>query len=137
MAASLLLDASGIVSLLDRSQARHVDCVRQVEAWGGAIVTTESVLTESTHLLARVPDGGPTCLDFIVRGGSALVPTSRTTLLRAAQLMRKYADIPMDFADATLVVLAEELNTDLVLTLDRRGFETFRIGGRRPFCIVP
>jgi hypothetical protein len=40
----------------------------------------------------------------------------------------------MDFADATLVVLAEELETDQVVTLDERGFRTYRFGPDRAFC---
>jgi len=43
----------------------------------------------------------------------------------------------MDFADATLVVLAEELDTNHVFTMDRRDFEIYRIHGRRRFRIVP
>jgi predicted nucleic acid-binding protein len=43
----------------------------------------------------------------------------------------------MDYADATLVVLAEELDTNLVFTNDRRGFAVYRIKGRRRFDIVP
>jgi len=48
--------------------------------------------------------------------------------------MDKYAD--MDFADATLVVLAEDLNTDLVFTVDR-DFDVYRIHGRKRFNMVP
>ena len=43
----------------------------------------------------------------------------------------------MDFADATLVTLGEELELDTILTLDRRGFGVFRLHGRRPFRILP
>jgi predicted nucleic acid-binding protein len=42
----------------------------------------------------------------------------------------------MDFADATLVVLAEELGADLVFTADR-DFTVYRIHGRRHFRLVP
>lgn len=41
----------------------------------------------------------------------------------------------MDFADATLVVLAEDLGTDRILTTDRRDFSVYRISGRKPFRI--
>ena len=51
----------------------------------------------------------------------------------AAALMERYRDVPMDYADATLVALAEELDADTVFTLDRRGFSTYRLGRRRPF----
>ena len=49
--------------------------------------------------------------------------------------MEKYCDTPMDFADASLVLLAERLQIYAICTLDRRGFSTFRIG-RKPFRLV-
>ncbi len=51
--------------------------------------------------------------------------------------MEKYQDVPMDFADATLVALGEELGTNRVFTLDRRGFSVYRLHGRRAFQILP
>jgi predicted nucleic acid-binding protein len=51
--------------------------------------------------------------------------------------MEKSRDLPMDYADATLVALAEESETDQVFTLDRRGFSTYRLRGRRAFRLVP
>ncbi len=58
-------------------------------------------------------------------------------VLTVASLMQKYQDLPMDFADATLVALAEESQIDRVFTLDRRGFSTYRIHGRQPFRLTP
>ena len=49
---------------------------------------------------------------------------------------RRYGDTPMDFADATLVLLAEELGTDRILTLDERGFRTYRHGRNLAFAMV-
>jgi hypothetical protein len=43
----------------------------------------------------------------------------------------------MDFADATLVALGEELETDWVFTLDRRGFSAYRLDQQKPFQIIP
>ena len=51
--------------------------------------------------------------------------------------MAKYADQPMDYADATLVALAEDLGTDRIFTLDLRDFSVFRIDGVRPFQLLP
>lgn len=53
---------------------------------------------------------------------NTLIPSSRESLKRVAALMEKYRDVPMDFADATLVILGEEAGTNWVFTLDRRGF---------------
>ncbi len=51
--------------------------------------------------------------------------------------MEKYRNVPMDYADATLVALGEELGTDLVFTLDRRGFSAYRLNQRKAFQLVP
>lgn len=132
----LLLDTGPFVSLLDRAQRRHADCVAFLRGWSGEVVTTEAVVTEATHLMSRVSGGAVACLQFVLEGGATLVPTSTATLRRITALVRRYADTPMDFADATLVALAEDLATDLVFSLDRRGFEIYRVG-RKPFRIVP
>ncbi|NJL29125.1 MAG: PIN domain-containing protein [Thermoanaerobaculia bacterium] len=133
----LLLDTGALVALLDRSQPQHRDFVSFFESWRGAVVSTEAVLTEATHLLGRVPGGRERCLEFFLEGGAVLVPSNRSSLHRCRDLIAKYSDQDMDFADATLVVLAEELETGLVFTTDRRDFAVYRINGREPFKILP
>jgi predicted nucleic acid-binding protein len=54
----------------------------------------------------------------------------------AAALMERYSDTPMDYADATLVLLADALRLNTVLTLDRRGFATYRTPSRRAFKLA-
>jgi predicted nucleic acid-binding protein len=51
--------------------------------------------------------------------------------------MKKYASVPMDLADATLVLLAEDLDVTEVLTLDPRGFAVYRTRRRRSFRLFP
>lgn len=133
----LLLDTGALVSLLDRSQARHQEFVQFFGAWDGAVASTEAVLTEATHLLGRVPGGAAACLEFFLRGGATLVPTSGDALARCRALMGKYSDLPMDYADATLVTLAEELGTNMVLTTDRRDFGVYRMSTGAGFEVVP
>jgi hypothetical protein len=137
MPGELLLDTGGLVSLLDRSQKRHMEFVGFFEKWKKPVVSTEAVLAEATHLLGGVPGGRRACLDFFLSGAAVLIPSTRSTLQRCRELVEKYADLPMDFADATLVVLAEELETNCVLTTDRRDFEVYRISGRKSFRIEP
>jgi predicted nucleic acid-binding protein len=105
----LLLDTGALASILDRSQNRHREFSEFFAAWTGQIVTTEAVVTESTYLLGRVAGGAMACLDG--RRGTG-------------------------FADATLVVLAEELGTDVVLTTDQRDFSVYRIGRNKRFNIA-
>jgi predicted nucleic acid-binding protein len=137
MPGELLLDAGALVSLLDRSQTHHLTCRRAFADWTGAVVSTEAVLTEATHLLAGVRGGRAACVDFFLSGGAVLVPSSRTSLQRVRKLLDKYVDLPMDFADATLVALAEELDCTAVFTTDRTDFSVYRVKGRKPFRILP
>ena len=51
--------------------------------------------------------------------------------------MSRYADRPMDFADATLVYLAKREGLSTVFTVDHADFETYRIEGRRRFRVLP
>ena len=137
MAGELLLDTGALVSLLDRSQTHHRRCRTFFETWKGPVVSTEAILTETTHLLSSI-DGGPTAsVDFFLGGGAVIVPSTPASLTRVRALMAKYADLPMDFADATLVALAEELNSPLVFTTDRTDFAVYRLKDRKPFRIVP
>ena len=136
-AGELLLDTGALVAALHRGDRDHARCVAALAGFRGTLLTTEAVLTESLYLMARFAGGQEACLDFFLRQGATLIPQSLDSLARCKQLMGRYADLPMDFADATLVVLAEELGVKRVLTLDRRGFGVYRIGRRERFTIVP
>jgi predicted nucleic acid-binding protein len=137
MPTELLLDTGAFVALVDRSETRHTNCVAALEQWSGPIVTTEAVLTETVYLVGPHWSAQRVCLEFFARGAFLLVPSSAQSLRRVAALMEKYKDVPMDFADATLVTLGEDLDTAHVFTLDRRGFSAYRLKGRKPFVIIP
>src|SRR5207244_13554869 len=101
------------------------------------LVTTEAVVTEASYLLDHSP-GLQVTLQRLLAGGRPRVeaPSSRERL-RIAELLEKYSDQPMDYADATLVVLAERLRTTRIFTLDRRDFSVYRIGRKRFEMIAP
>jgi predicted nucleic acid-binding protein len=134
---SALLDTGFLVALLDRSERSHEACLEIFEDLQGELLSTEPVLTEAVYLLGPSVRAQRACIEFFVNGGAALVPQSADSLSRACTLMEKYEDVPMDFADATLVVLAEETGVNEVLTLDRRGFGVYRIRGRKAFRMRP
>lgn len=136
MPAKLILDTGPFIALVDRSEKRHADCVRTFSSWSGLILTTEAVLTETLHLVGSWR-AQQVCLEFVNRGAFLVVPSSVESLKRVTALMEKYRDVPMDFADATLVVLAEEAETEQIFTLDRSGFLVYRRLGKRPFTVIP
>ena len=134
---SMLFDTGVFVALLDKSEKNHERCIAFLKDFKGKLFTTEPVLTETIYLLGPSIKAQRLCIDFILKGGATLIPQSMESLSRASALMEKYEDIPMDFADATLVSLAEEMDVVEIFTLDRRGFGTYRIRGKTAFKIWP
>lgn len=65
------------------------------------------------------------------------MPSTRESLVRGKVLLERYADVPADCADVTLVALGEELNARVVFTLDRRGFSAYRTDKGKAFEIRP
>ncbi len=135
--ASVLLDTGPLVALLRSQSPHHATCRAAFEAEAGELVSTEAVLTEAAYLVSRLPGGIPACLDFFLRLPVRLVPMTHDLLVRCRDLTERYADVPMDFADATLVAVAEETGIAAIFTLDRRGFSTYRFGRNLAFRIVP
>jgi predicted nucleic acid-binding protein len=132
-----LLDTGPLVALLSKRDAAHAAGVEAFEAFRGHLFTTEPVLTEAMHLLGRQPGGRDACLEFFLRAGALIVPLDGARMARCRELMARYADVPMDFADATLVALAEDLAIAQVFTLDRRGFSAYRWRRTRRFVLSP
>jgi predicted nucleic acid-binding protein len=122
--------------VLDRRDEWHG---RVLAAWPELIdrcITTEAVLTEAAHLTGgRGHSARP--LEFVLAAAVPIVPLSVEAYRRCAVLLRQYGDLPMDFADATLVTLADVLETERVFTLDRRGFRTYRTATGQPFELFP
>lgn len=133
----MLLDTGPLVAFLDRSERNHERCLAFMREFKGCLLTTEAVLTEVVYLLGPSFSNQKPALDFILLGGADLVPLSQALLKRSAALMAKYADSPMDFADATLVALAEERGITDIVTLDRKDFSVYRTASRKSFTIFP
>lgn len=133
----MLLDTGPLVAFLDRSERNHQRCLDFMRNFKGRLYTTEAVLTEVIYLLGPSFANQKPALDFIILGGAELVPLSPALLKRSATLMAKYADSQMDFADATLVALAEERGVTDIVTLDRKDFSVYRSGSRKGFTIYP
>ena len=134
---SILLDTGALVALIDRSEKHHDRCIEFFRGYRGEMFTTEPVLTEALYLLGPSVKAQRACVELILSGGAGLVPQSLTSLSRAIELMEKYHDVPMDFADATLVALGEEAEIEEIFTLDLRGFQAYRMQGRKTFKVRP
>lgn len=121
-----------LANVQDRHHQRATAALGRVSE---PLVTTWAVLTETCHLLlARL---GNVALERFVAAGVGgayeLFTLEQTHLARVEVLMKKYRDLPMDLADASLVILAEELGSGKILSTDVRNFGTYRWKSRKPF----
>ena len=134
---SWLLDTGPLVAYLDAKDPAHAAVVACLDRFTGDLFTTSSVITEAMHFVAPSRMGPRLLVDFVAASRLTVFDfTQPAALSEAAGLMEKYADLLIDFADATLVLLAEQLEVVEVLTLDRRGFAVFRTRDRKTFRLV-
>ena len=131
----VLLDTGVIVALLDRSERHHAICIEAVSAVDAPLVTCEAVIAEACYLLRDVR-GAPDAVLENVERGVFQIPLRLDASARALRaLMKRYANVPMDLADACLVHMADGLGTGRILTLDR-DFGVYRWRRRRPFEVL-
>jgi predicted nucleic acid-binding protein len=133
-----LLDTGPLVAYLDSSDPKHAPVAEALEAWSGRTATTSAVVTEAMHFLSGLR-GGPRALADLLAAARTEVHdfSAPRDLTLVVDLMERYHDVPMDFADATLVLLAEGLGAGEIVTLDRRGFSTYRLPSGRLLRLVP
>lgn len=123
----ILVDTGPCVALFDPQDAQHTPCREVLRRLREPLYTTVAVLTEAFHVLSPGSYGSDKLRDFIARGGLSIWFMGQAELQRAFELMEQYADHPMDFADASLIVAAEALRTSKIFIIDRRDFTTYRI----------
>src|SRR5207244_860716 len=110
-------------------------CTAAIDDLRFPLLTSAAVLAELFHLLARRERGA--AWKLLRSGAVSIARIGDEDAPSLDSLMSKYRDRPMDFADATLVRLAERESLHLVFTVDHDDFETYRIHGRRRFRVVP
>ena len=132
-----LADTGALLAYLDRTDRWHQSCRDTFGQFRLPLSTSNAVLIELFHLVGDNPREVELAWAFIRSGAVTVLPISNGDLPDIEMLMRKYGDRPMDFADATLVHLAQRESLATVFTIDHDDFETYRIDGRRTFRIVP
>jgi len=124
---SWLVDTGPLVAYLDAGDPYHSTTASLWDEFTGRLCTTSAVITEAMHFVSVHPEGSESLAELISVSSTEVYDLTQPPELRqAAALMKKYSDIPMDFADATLVLLAEAIDVNDILSLDRRGFAAFR-----------
>lgn len=137
MRISALVDTGAILAFLDEDDRWHSACADAFAHTPFPLLTSQAVLTELFHFVGGRPHQMGAAWTFVRSGTLTLGTITDGDLPALSQLMHQYRDRPMDFADATLVHLAERESLTTILTVDFSDFQTYRIAGRRRFRILP
>lgn len=131
----IAVDAGCFLALADARDRWHAHARAWWPSRAAGWVTTWPVLTEACHLLAARlrPEFAIWLLDDVAEGSLAVWTPAADALARIPRLMRQYANLPMDLADASLVLLAEHLGHGRILSTDERDFGAYRWKQQHPF----
>ncbi len=132
-----LVDTGAILALLDANDAWHQRCAEVFPSLRLPLATSSAVLAELFHLVRARTREIELAWQFLRSDVVTVLPITDEDMPHLERLMIKYRDRPMDFADATLVRLAERETLATVFTIDHDDFETYRIGARSRFRIMP
>ncbi len=132
-----ILDTGPWVALIDRSESRHTECVQWLKNFSGRLYSTEAVLTEVLYILNFSITAQCATFDFVLESVVEIVPSNIESLKKTKNLMKKYADLPMDFADATIVCLATQTGMQNIVTFDKKDFGIYKLPKKKSFTIMP
>ena len=135
MARTVLIDTGAIVAALRKRDTHHGWARANFEALSQPCRTCEAVVSESFFLLERIPNGRKTLGALLERGVITVDFSLKEHLADTLELMRRYHDTPMSFADACLVRMAEIFPDAVVLTTDS-DFLAYRKHGRQSIALI-
>ncbi|HEV8130961.1 MAG TPA: PIN domain-containing protein [Acidobacteriota bacterium] len=133
----ILVDAGPLVALIHADDQNHRKCKEALRAVREPLGTVWPVFTEAMYLLNFAWEAQEALWEMIDRAVVTLLPVHADDLPRIRALMRKYRDLPMDLADATLVRVAEREKLRRVFTTDYRHFTVYRIPRLGRFSLLP
>ncbi|MGM0653213.1 MAG: type II toxin-antitoxin system VapC family toxin [Bacillota bacterium] len=114
---STLIDAGPIIALFRKRDKYHQNALRFIKNYKGRLITTWPVVTEVMYELAK-PDTQENFLLWIERGGLDLVNLDQKSIPGLLALIRKYSDLPMDLADASLMLYSDQSGITEIATID-------------------
>jgi predicted nucleic acid-binding protein len=129
----ILIDAGPLVALLVAGDARHSWALR---IWGDLrppLLTCQAVLSEAQFLVSRFGGDSAAVLEFVLRGVIEVEFDVESNVKRLLELQKSYRSLPMSFADACLVCMAEQWPRCRIVTTDSH-FRVYRRHGRQ---IIP
>jgi predicted nucleic acid-binding protein len=135
----IVLDTGGLYAAIDANEKLHGRSVAALSAARPPRVISPFVLAALDYLVgSRVGHEAQLSLvDEVVRGAYRLEPFDSEDMDRAKRVMERYADLRIDLADASVVVLAQRHRTLDLLCTDERHFRALRGSGGKAFRLLP
>jgi predicted nucleic acid-binding protein len=118
MLEKVIIDSGPLIALFDRDDYYHQKALEFIKKFKGQLFSNYAVITEVTHLLDFNVSVQIDFLQWIFDGGIRIEEITTDDLLRIIELTEKYSDLPMDFADASLVVLSERMKIKDIASVD-------------------
>jgi predicted nucleic acid-binding protein len=126
---SILIDAGPLIALFDASERHHRPVKAFLKEHPYRYVSTLAVFTEVSHMLDFSTDAQRDFYEWVMFKGVLISDINQNDMPRLVELTGKYADLPMDFADATLVITAEKTGIRKIISLDK-DFDIYRLPGK-------
>ena len=132
-----VVDAGPLYAAADADDEDHDACVAALSDSGLRLVVPALVVAEATYFVGRRL--GPEAEAAFLRGlaGLDVEGPGEVDLVRMSELVEEYADFPLGGTDASVVALAERLEAEMIVTLDRRHFGAVRPRHRAAFELLP
>ena len=113
-----LIDAGPIIALFNKNDKYYKKITEFLKKYRGELISTWPVITEVSHMLGFSVQAQIDFLTWVHLGGIVVKTIEKEDIGRIIDLAEKYSDVPMDLADASLVVLAEKFNIKEIITID-------------------
>lgn len=123
---TVLIDAGPLIALFDRDDKYHTSIVEFIKNTNYRFISTTAVLTETMYMLDFNTAVQLNFLEWIMKEGIIIHENKQSNIKKIIDLTKKYSDRPMDFADATLVLAAEERGIRQIISIDS-DFDIYRL----------
>ncbi len=132
----MIVDTGPLVMLLtERHDSRYQKVKAAFDVFRGELITTLPCLTETMYLVDKWHLQSA-LWNWFLEGSIKLYDLTHQDMIRMEQLMEKYQDMPMDFADASVVAVAEATGSNKILAIDS-DFLIYRFRDRIQFELIP
>lgn len=135
----IVVDTSAIVAFMNKADNQHERVSVWLDGEDDDLATTPLIVAEVDHLVgARGGRAALSALRADLSAGAYLVEWWSSAVAAAVDVAERYADVGLSLADASLVALAQRLNTIDIATLDQRHFRALRpLAGGEAFRLLP